>query len=190
MSDFETLMKNKPIGKRTTGTNRSRLTFEAKVAIAFAVLRASLKGEELRQKTDLAKLPECNEKTPIGDMIGKGKGNGGLDLDLVKEGKDWVIKPSAWHAAKAWNWLLYVNSSEPLDFAKEQGFDSLREFSAHLAQAIELEKEQSADADSDEASSTEANDDAIVEEHGFDDEVIEDLSPEELTDEILNGQFD
>ena len=72
----------------------------------------------------------------IGDFIGRSPR--GLDLDLEREGRDWLIPPSAWQALKAWEWLKRNLGEDPASVAREHGFDAAADIDAEIAWRLDM----------------------------------------------------
>ena len=134
MLDFEALMKEKPSGRMENTAVRT--TLEARAAIVCAVLTSSHAGKSIT-KSELKSLPECSEKTAVGDVIGKGKGGSGLDLDLIKKGKETRITPGLWQTAKALDWLVRKVPDTALEVSVRLGFDGFEAFQEFLVREIQ-----------------------------------------------------
>lgn len=123
-----------PKGQRVGGATADAADVKSrKLAVATKVLVASLTNNHLYQKAHLSKLPECLVmKTTrwLGDFLGRGRA--GLSLDLVRSNNDWLIRPSPYQAARAWEWIKKHAEEAAPSIVEANGYPSVEALEERL----------------------------------------------------------
>lgn len=162
MKTFDDYRPLAPAGSRT-GCRFSKEEIHARrLAIATAVLVASINGRAIRQNRDLAALPECLGlvgRNGIGDFVGGRKHGLQLEKHLVPGSpRDYEIPPGAWQSFKCWDWLRTHAADHLETVAQAAGFDSAAEAEAEVVGRVDAEVQGAKQVESSTAAPTEPDD--------------------------------